>query len=43
MQKYIRRQIGRDREGDEINGDLDEADEEIKRAQEIYRKGRKIA
>lgn len=42
VQKFVRRQLGRVREGDKINGDLDEADEEIKRAKEIYRKGRLI-
>ena len=43
MQKFVRRELGRARDDDEINGDLDEADEEIKRAREVYRKGRKIA
>jgi len=44
MNKYVRRELGRAHdETDEINGDLDEADAEIKLAQEIYRKGRRIS
>lgn len=44
MQKFVRRELGKVREdSDIINGDLDEADEEIHRAQEIYRKGRKLS
>lgn len=42
MQKFVRRELGRSREGDEINGDLDEADDEIRRAKDIYRSGRRI-
>lgn len=42
MQKFVRRELGRVREGDAINGDLDEADEEINRAKQIYRLGREL-
>lgn len=43
MQKYVRRELGRAlREEDTINGDLDEADREIARAQKVYREGRRL-
>jgi hypothetical protein len=41
--KWIRRELGRIRnEQDEINGDLEEADDELDRAAAVYRQGRKV-
>lgn len=43
MNKFVKRNLGRcDGPDDEINGDLTEADEEIRRARKIYDKGRRI-
>lgn len=41
--KFVRREIGRERDdSDKINGDLDEADIDLRRASKVYREGRKI-
>lgn len=41
--KWIRRELGRERgEQDRINGDLDDVDEELDRAQAKFREGRRI-
>lgn len=41
--KWIRRELGRVRDKeDEINGDLDEADDELRRAADAYREGRLV-
>ena len=41
--KWIRRELGRIRDKeDEINGDLDEADDELRRAADAYREGRLV-
>ena len=43
VNKWVRQQLGRtEREDQQINGDLDEADEAVGRAKKLYREGRRV-